>query len=206
MTDLSGVFTAAMARPTVVSDIDGIIADWVSAACEAVNGHFGTGYTPMVWWSWAGPFSAEERDWLTTERHADSAFWMSLSPFGEMVDTLHELAALGYRLVLSSEMPAEQRAARTAWLEWHDVPYNELYLIGTGGKVALCSQSSDEYPVTLIDDNPQRWVDCALYPGVEILCPRRTYTPEIASERNVALYDHPTEIVGLIGHSLTWES
>jgi hypothetical protein len=196
--ELASTFTRAMSRPVVVSDIDGIIADWVSSACQAVNAHFGTSYTPMVFWQWRGPFSDEERAWLADERHSDSAFWMALSPFDEMIETLHTLAIAGYRLVLSSEAPADQRGARTAWLQYHEVPYNELYLVGTGGKVALCSQATASNPIVLIDDCPDRWMDCATIEGVEIFCPRRSYTPEIPSEKNVTLYDRPSQLPELI--------
>lgn len=198
MTDLTAVFTQAMRRPSIICDIDGIIADWVSAACEAVNGHFGTSYTPMVWWQWAGPFSDEERAWIAAERHTDPAYWMSLSPNEDMIESLHELAAEHYPLTLSSEAPPEQRGARTAWLEYHNVPYNQLYLVGPGGKASLCATHSEENPAILIDDNPQRWVDCGQMPGISILTPRTSYCPELPSEPNVTLFDSFSEVPGLV--------
>jgi hypothetical protein len=196
--ELASIFTSAMTRPMVVSDIDGILANWVTAACQAVNAHFGTHYTPMVWWQWHGPFSDEERTWLHDERFSDAAFWMSLAPIDEMITALHTLAIAGYRIVLSSEAPAEQRGARTAWLEYYEVPYNELYLVGAGGKVALCAQASTDNPIVLIDDSPDRWVDCAPYPGVHILCPRTAYTPEMPSESNVTIFDRFNQVPALV--------
>ena len=196
MSGLSSVFTQAMLRPTVICDIDGILADYVSAACEAVNGHFGTSYTPMVWWSYRGPFSAEQYDWLVTERFSDGAFWMSESPHYDAIGALHDLAVGGYRIVLSSEAPVEQKAARTAWIEHYGVPYNELYLVGPGGKAELCAAHGAENPAVLIDDNPARWSDCARG-GVWVFTPRTSYTPSEIPP-NVEVFERFGEIPSLV--------
>jgi hypothetical protein len=197
VSDLSSVFAQAMSRPTIISDIDGVLANYVSAACEAVNGHFATQYTPMAWWSYRGPFSADEYDWLVSERFGDGAFWMAESPHYDAIAALGALGAQGYHLIISSEAPAEQRSARVAWLEHYEVPYNELYLVGPGGKAELCAGFDAEHPAVLIDDNPARWVDCA-HEGIEILCPRTPYCPVIASEPNVTIFDRFSEVPSLV--------
>lgn len=186
-----------MLRPTVIFDIDGVLANFCSAACEAVNGAFGTSYTPMVWWSYRGPFSADEHAWLVDERFVDGAFWMAESPHYDAIGAAHDLAVAGYRLVVSSEAPAETKAARVAWIEHYQVPHNELYFIGSGGKAALCAMHSPTNPAILIDDNPDRWTDCA-GDGVEVLCPRTSYTPDSAPPPHVTIFDRFSEIPELV--------
>lgn len=197
MTDLASVFTQAMSRPTIICDIDGVLANFCSAACEAVNAHFGTSYTPMIWTTFRGPFNDEEHDWMVEERFSSGAFWMSESPNHDAIGALHQIASAGYRIVVSSERPSEQRPASTVWLEYYQVPLNEVYLIGPGGKVALCAQHGPDNPAVLIDDSPARWADCAK-DGVEILCPRTGYTPNSDGVAHVQVFDHFGQIPELV--------
>jgi hypothetical protein len=197
VTDLSSLFTQAMTRPTIICDVDGVLANFCSAACEAVNAHFGTSYTPMIWTTYRGPFNDEEHAWLVSERFTDAAFWMSESPNRDAIGALHQLATAGYRIVVSSERPAEQSAASIVWLEFYRVPLNQVYLIGPGGKVALCSEHGPDNPAILIDDSPERWTDCA-GEGVEILCPRTGYTPDSDGVAHVQVFDHFHQIPELV--------
>ena len=203
MTDLASVFLEALTRPVVICDIDGILADYESGACEAVNGHFGTSYSPMAWWEWDPPFAPDECEWLWSERHTDPAFFMAMSPHRDAIATLTHLVQLDYRITVSSERPVEAAAATVAWLDFYGVPRNDTHLQGAGGKVALCSQHGPSNPAVLIDDSPRRWVDCA-GPGVNILAyipPHPHFARPLQYPEHVQPFSSFNEVPALVGAS-----
>lgn len=191
--DPAEAFLEAFSRPRVVCDIDGVLADYCSAACEAVNGHFNTAYTPMIWTSYAGPFNPAEYDWLTAERFSDDAFWMAEAPNPAAIWALNRLAEAGYEIVVSSERPATAAGATVAWLQFHQVPSNDVHLVGPGGKVALCGEAR----TVLIDDSPARWSDCA-GPECTVLSPRTPYTVETRGYDHVVLFSSYFDVPGLV--------
>lgn len=173
--DNGAVFLAALNKPTIICDIDGVLCDYAGAACASVNARFGTSYLPSMFTTYQGPFNKTERDWLYEERYGDGAFWAAMSPDTEAIAALRRLAEV-HPTIVSSERPTAAKEATTAWLELYGVPNDALYLVGPGGKRAIVDQYQDRQLV-LIDDNPARWLDCAR-PNVTILTPSRTWVPE----------------------------
>jgi uncharacterized HAD superfamily protein len=172
--DNGAIFLAALNRPTIICDIDGVLCDYASGACAAVNARFGTSYLPSMFTTYTGPFTQTERDWLYEERFADGAFWAALSPDTEAIAALRRLA-VDHPTILSSERPSVVKDATTAWLELYGVPNDAIYLVGPGGKRQIVDQYEDR-TLILIDDNPARWLDCAR-PNVTILTPSRPWVP-----------------------------
>jgi hypothetical protein len=193
--DNGAIFLAALNRPTIICDIDGVLCDYVAGACAAVNTRFGTSYLPAMWTTYGGPFNRTEREWLTMERYPDGAFWAALSPDTEAIAALRRLA-VDHPTILSSERPSIVKDATTAWLELYGVPNDAVYLVGPGGKRAIVDQYEDRQLV-LIDDSPGRWLDCAR-PNVTILTPAKPWVPAPVGY-DVTIFQSWDEVEELLG-------
>lgn len=169
-------FARAAARPLIVSDIDGILADYVSGACIAVDAAWSKHYTPGTWTTYRGQMTAEERAWLAKLREDSGAFWLSLSACQAAIAALRTLSAQGFQVVIASDRPQRQAAATVTWLEQNEVPYADLVLSGEGGKEALADRCSETARAVFLEDNPARWLTLSR-PGVQCWCPRLRYTP-----------------------------
>lgn len=191
-------FLQALGRPTILCDVDETIAMYCSAACEAVNGAFGTSYTPQMWRTFGGPLTGEQRQWLEDARHTDGAFWLAMAPDTIAVEALRALGRAGFPIILSSNRPAEQKAPTAAWVDYWRLPHGEIHLVGPGGKEQIASQYGPERPLVVIDDKPAMWASIPR-PGITLWSPRRPYTPSGTPPPGVTVFDSWLELLTGVG-------
>jgi hypothetical protein len=188
--DAAALFTAAASRPTVVSDLDGVLAFTTEAALTAVNARFGLNLLvdEQVTYSLAQRLNREQGMWLTG-LFSRSTFLANLAPDGHALDALDAMHAAGIEVLLCTERPPSTKTATAAWLSTWDVSHDDLLMPGPGGKPAALAAYGPANPAVLIDDDPSKWLTVAR-PGLPVWTPRRPWTPTTsAAYANVWVFD-----------------
>jgi len=187
---LDRVFKAAYAaKPTLLFDIDGVLAFLAHTILTAVNARFGTSYAiddMRRYWveSWLPP---EQGDWLA-DRFDEPDFYATVAPDYRAVDALLQLYARVFRVVIATDRPASAADVTRAWLARYGVSFDELVVDGPGSKATVAARHDEDDPLIVFDDDPRKWLELPR-PGVEVWSPRRVWTPNEAGLFNVTVFD-----------------
>lgn len=175
----SDVLLAAMQRPAVVCDIDGVLGFLTESAVTALNAHFGLSIVVSDMQSYwiEDTLPAVQRQWLTAQ-FTKGVFYANVAPDYSAIAALTALHAAGLHVTVASDRPPETtRQATMAWLSKWRVPSDEVVLNGRGGKVATLAPYGPQRPAVLIDDDPAKALTVAR-PGVQVWSPQRPWTPQ----------------------------
>lgn len=150
-------FMAQLAKPLVVCDIDGVLADWGFGAVAAVNAKYGEDYgyddiTDRHDW-----LPKKQQKWFDEYRESED-YYRGLAPAEDAIAALGSLRDAGYRVWVVSDRSPDLADVSNAWLDRWGVPREETH-IQHGYKAMLASQASPVDPVAFIDDNPRHVKD-----------------------------------------------
>jgi hypothetical protein len=174
-------------RPTLVWDVDGVLAFTAEAAVMALNARYGTTYDVMTQRFFPGTLigtalPAEQAAWLAAQL-TDPVVLRQIAPDWHAIDTMTGAAAAGYTTTIVTERPPGTGNATRQWLAaWGcpDVP--PVVAVGRGAKPAyMAARFGPAAPAVLIDDNPAARVSIARN-GIQVWSPQRPYTPKTRRE------------------------
>lgn len=168
-------FKAAALKPTIVCDVDGVLACLESAAIGGVNARFGTAYTldSAKQYSFEGWLPPEQWAWLAVQFDTP-AFYSTMAPDYRGIDALAKLYAAGYYVIIASDRPDAVTPATKQWLADAGVGYDEIH-DGKDIKAQIAGQYGPDAPMILIDDDPKKML--LARQGVEVWAPRFRWTP-----------------------------
>lgn len=175
--DPADLFAAAAARPTIVCDIDGVLAWTAEAILTALNARFGLSLLveQMTSYSPAALVSREQAAWLDRQLQW-GPFYANLAPDHHALDALDTLHTAGFELTVCTERPDTAQTATSRWLSTWDVPHDRFAMPGRGGKPGVLAPYGPTNPAVLIDDDPSKWLTVARG-GVPVWTPSRPWTP-----------------------------
>lgn len=200
--DAGALFTAAAGRPTIISDIDGVLAFTSEAVTAAVNARFGLSLLvrEQATYSLAPRLTRDQAAWVDG-LFGRGPFLSNLAPDAHALDSLDVLHDAGFEVLVCTERPLAAHTATAAWLSDWDVSHDELLMPGPGGKPAALAGYGPDNPAVLLDDDPSKWLTVAR-PGVPVWTPRRPWTPTTwARYENVWVFDRWDELVSRLGIS-----
>lgn len=104
-------------------------------------------------------------DWLECLLAEDASPYIEAEPLLDMEElcaVLNTLREMGWKVVITSWLSkgssrafdAKVREAKRAWLDYYDVPADEIHLVKYGTTKANCTRKAGGYQV-LFDDNAQ---------------------------------------------------
>ncbi len=170
------IVAAMLSQPSVLSDIDGVLANYTHALATAVSARFGINldYT-FASYHLDTALDDEQHLWAESWRHSPAAM-MNITPNWHAIDCLNTLSATGIAVTIASSRPQAVAQATAEWLDRTGVQRSLTVLDGHASKHQIARQYGPDRPLVWIDDDPKLWVT-EVRPGVEIWCPRHAYTP-----------------------------
>ena len=160
--------------PGLYFDVDGVLAFQPEGSIVAVNARFGTRYllAEATSYPWTATLPAEQRNWLDANRAVICA---NLAPDTAAVKVVRKAKKAGYPVTIATERDPILRDLTAAWLQYFDVPYDALAVVGKGGKPDLLA-SRDAETAVLIDDDPAK--ELLAGDGLQVWVPPRPWTPD----------------------------
>jgi len=168
--DATAAFMSQYAQPTALFDIDGVLCFWEEWACVALNSRFETQMLctdPTQPWR-PSSLPLAQATWLNAA--FDDVAVRNQAPDFKAIDAVTALHAAGVRVVIGSDRPTQLAQATATWLGTWNVPYDDLVLVGSGGKLAY----AQKHQVAWIDDNPR--YATSLPAGDHLYMPDRPWT------------------------------
>ena len=204
VTDLLAAFKAGFAegtmpvRPTVCVDVDGVLAFFIEAALAALNAEFGTEYRPDAmhhYWFESWLDDPAQVKWIN-EQFSRPIFYVNLAPDFGGIAALNALRRGGVPIRIVTDRPTETEDVTREWLERWRVPFDGID-IGPGSKRRVARSASVEQPLVFIDDDPRKAAQLPR-PGVELLMPRRPWTPK-SGVPNAIVFDTWSRVLARFG-------
>ena len=146
-------------------DLDGVVYRWTDTARYLLNAHRGYSLGESTSWYYIPQHvSAEDWGWLWAEGVRRYGLFRHGNVYPGSFDALIEIARVA-RLVIITGRPRAAARDTVAWLGFHNVPLDELHIVGDRLK------STVEPPCHLyVDDNPENCADLAENrPGSRVL-------------------------------------
>jgi len=178
-----GVSVAAQpARPTLIWDVDGILAFTAEALCAVLNARYYTAYKALTQTFFPGKLvpamlPADQAAWLINQM---TGFTLAgnMAPDWHAADTMTAAVTAGYPVRIVTERPVPHGPLTLQWLQdWGVSPVPQVTAVGAGNKPAwLTARYGPGNPAVLIDDNPVTRLTVAS-PGIEVWLPARPYVP-----------------------------
>lgn len=167
-------------RPTLVFDVDGILAFTSEALCVALNARFGTSYSPMSQGFFPGSLRIDrlpdtQGNWIAGEM-GQPGFVSTYAPDFRAIDTLTAAFDAGFECLIATERNPALQEATEQWLhEWGGPPV-EVNAVGHGNKPAfMASRYGENRPAVLVDDDITKAISVP-GPGVQVWMPERPWT------------------------------
>jgi hypothetical protein len=187
----------ATARPTLIWDVDGILAFTAEAMVAALNARFDAGYNVMTQSFFPGTLitsalPAEQASWLSAEL-ASFRIYGASAPDWHAIDTMMDASRAGYPTCIVTERAPDLAVLTTQWLaSWGVAKPPHVTAVGRGHKPRyLAAAYGPASPAILIDDNPVFRLSIAR-PGLEVWTPQRPYTPTTTRDSARTFPDWPT--------------
>lgn len=176
-TDPVAAFVAAATRPTIVCDIDGVLAFFAETMTTVLNAHFGLSLLASELTSYRveDTLDQAQRDWWATQL-GRGVLYSNVAPDYSGIGALNAIHAAGYHVIISSDRPTTAQTATRRWLARWRVAHDEVILAGKGGKRRVLADYGPDDPAVLIDDDPTKAITVAR-PGVEVWAPTRPWIP-----------------------------
>lgn len=174
----AAAFLAAANRPTIVSDIDGVLGFLTEAIVTGLNAHFGLSLVVSEMTSYwiEGILPLEQASWLTGQL-SRGVWYANVAPDYSAIAALNAIHAAGHHVIVSSDRPpATTERATLDWLTKWRVAHDEVRLLGRGGKRQVLAAYGPDNPAILIDDDPAKALTVARA-GVQVWSPQRPWTP-----------------------------
>jgi len=129
----------------IVLDVDGVLADFVTAALHAHSRM--ESHDEIKSWDFYKEWGLTPEEFWAKCRGRD--FWMSIQPYPEAIDLLSDLQALGEVVICTT--PSDDNECPGAKFEWlrHHFGLKPDQVCITGNKAILAHRGN-----LLIDDNP----------------------------------------------------
>lgn len=164
--------------PTLVFDIDGVLAFDQETWGAAVIGAFGQ-LPPdfMALYEPADSLPPWQAGWLRAQ-HSQPDVHEIMCPDWHAADTLDWARAAGYRVIVASERDPRLHATSTAWLAAWGITPDATFTVGHGNKPAFMQQFTPPSPAILIDNNPATTLTIAS-PHTPVWLPARPYVPDV---------------------------
>lgn len=170
---------AIIQRPTILSDIDGVLGFLTETIVTALDGHFGLGIvvSDMDYYWIEDTLAPDQQEWLI-QQFQRGVFYANVAPDYAAIAALNAIHAGGYEVIVSSDRPpATTRLVTEQWLDKWRVAHDEIILRGKGGKLSIAEEHGPGDPLILIDDDPRK-MQTVPRPGVEVWAPQRPWTPK----------------------------
>lgn len=168
-------------RPTLLWDMDGILAFTAETMCTLLNTRFATSFQPQSQGFFTGlikpgALPPEMEAWLHTQM-ADPLVLRTIAPDFHAGDTLTAAVAAGWDCHVVTEREPLAAAATCSWLAAWDLPPIPVTAVGWGSKPGwVRTRYGPTHPAVLIDDNPLVRVTIA-GDGLDVWQPTRPYVP-----------------------------
>lgn len=175
--DPTEAFLARANRPTLLSDIDGVLCYLTEIIATALNSRFGLSLVAaqMTTYRIEDLVSREQGQWIVAQFQR-GVFYANAVPDVVAIAALSAIRDSGIHVVITSDRPPQTtQIATRQWLARNAVPYDDLILRGRGGKEQILAAFGPARPAVLIDDDPAKWL--LARDGVEVWSPRRAWTP-----------------------------
>lgn len=175
------VFSNAYDRPTLVFDLDGVLAFLAESLCSALNAKFDASYQAhaLTVYRLEDVIPRVQADWLVTQ-FGQPQLYANSAPDLHAIDVVCDAQQAGYVVRIASDRRvAPLEGVTREWLSRWGVAYDDLHLLGPGGKVAFMQQFNRRKPAVLIDDDPVKQVTIPK-PGVQVWTPIRPWTPDVS--------------------------
>jgi hypothetical protein len=186
---------AVAGRPTLVWDVDGILAFTAEAVCAGLNSRFGTAYDAVSQRFFPGmlvatALPADQAAWLTQELSGFSLLGTA-APDWHAIDTMTDAANAGFPSVIVTERHPALAQETQQWLQgWGVVWPPRVIAVGLGNKPAyLATRYGPGRPAILIDDNPVTRRTVAR-PGIDVWLPERPYVDDVARDHTRVYKSH----------------
>ena len=166
------------ARPTILSDIDGVLAFESEAEIGALNAAFGYQIHPLLHPSMLNLVPADHV-WLESLKATSSFIW-SVAPDYHGLDALLAIAEAGYDVIIASERPASLAVVTESWFRrWSpDLRKQAKFVLeGPGSKVRTADSFGPKDPLVWIDDDVKFWTRAR--PGVSIWTPKLPWNDQV---------------------------
>jgi hypothetical protein len=186
------VLGALTVQPTLIWDMDGILAFTAEAMCAALNARYGTSYDPQTQRFFQGTIipgslPADQMTWLMGELTGFSVF-SSCAPDWRAADTMRDAATAGYSCTIVTERHPLLAADTGRWLTGWGIKPPRVFAVGPGNKPAwLGERFGPGNPAVLVDDNPVTRMTVAR-PGIDVWLPARPYVPRVSRD-HVRVFD-----------------
>jgi 5'(3')-deoxyribonucleotidase len=191
----------SLVRPTLLVDIDGVLAFLTELAVTALNARFGTelvvSEVPFYWIEDHLP--PDQGRWLV-DLFEQPITYANLAPDYAGIAAVTALHDADYHVIVSSDRPPTARHITEQWLDKWRVPYDELVLKGPGGKESIASQHGPDDPLILFDDDPRKQLTVPR-PGVELWSPQRPWTPRRVVPDGVWVFERWDDVLERLGVS-----
>lgn len=174
----------AATRPTLIWDVDNVLAFTGEAICGALNARFGSDYDVMTQTFYQGTLlpgqlPGGQASWLMAEL-ATFRIFATCAPDWRAIDTMTAAQAAGYHCWIVTERAPDLAAKTADWLKsWGVRNPPAVTAVGVGNKPRVISSRYGAYRLpgsaaVLIDDNPLTRMTVARE-GLDVWLPARPY-------------------------------
>jgi uncharacterized HAD superfamily protein len=125
-----------------VFDVDGVVADTVTAAMTYAEENFGK-YLPADWYG--NTLTREEQQQMFTDRE----FYNSIDPYEGVVEVISDLYNIGFNITFLSGRPVAKGSV-LYWLMEHDIPFDNIIRAKKKDKLEYVKVNS---PWIFVEDN-----------------------------------------------------
>ncbi len=177
--------------PTLVVDLDGLLAYTAEAYCCAVNAAFGTSYSAdtISVYPISGAMSASEAQWLLAQQSQPDIF-ENVAPDWHAIDTINAAHRAGYHVIIATERRTQLAAVTGEWLDRREVHRDELRVLGPGGRAPMVTaRFGRDQPAVVLDDKPAAEI-LLPRPGIQVWVPPRPYRPTSPPRPGVWRFNH----------------
>ena len=136
-------------------DVDGLIADFLAGAFAYIAAQGGGSYSDKDATAWRVSGSlASDSDRALFQYFVDApASYGDLPLVAGALEGIQALKRTGARIVVASHAPLGALPYRQAWLDRHQIPYDDI-LVSPNAKVECLEKYASEGPILFIDDDP----------------------------------------------------
>ena len=172
----------ALVKPDLLFDIDGVLGMLTETIVTALNSHFGTSLvvSNMTNYWIESVISPAMSDWLTAQ-FEEPVLYENIAADLAGIAAVQALHADGFKVIISSDRPANTQNATIRWLKKWNIPYDQLFINGPNSKLKVADRHNQKQPLIAFDDDPRKGDPknprCLVAPGIQVWSPERPWTP-----------------------------